>query len=138
MKRYVSSHYIFIDLTDDQDVISQDPLTRGSMFVPIVAGSDKTTVSVGTGSQEYHPVYASLGNITNTARRAHGNGVVPVAFLPIPKSESIYYLGPIAVTEGWTAFKRASASESGQNSRYFVANFTTVVLRWSSRHSSLI
>ena len=57
------------------------------MFVPIVAGSDKTMVSIGTGSQEYHPVYASLGNITNTARRAHGNGVVPVAFLPIPKSE---------------------------------------------------
>jgi Plavaka transposase len=59
---------------------------HGSMYVPIIAGSDKTTVSVGTGGQEYHPVYASLGNITNTARRGHGNGVVPVAFLPIPKS----------------------------------------------------
>jgi len=27
------------------------------MFVPVVAGSDKTTVSVATGHQEYHPVY---------------------------------------------------------------------------------
>jgi hypothetical protein len=57
------------------------------MFVPIIAGSDKTMVSVTTGSQEYHPVYASLSNITNTAQRAHGNGVVPVAFLPILKGE---------------------------------------------------
>lgn len=69
-----------------QDMISQDKSTHGSMFVPIIAGSDKTTVSIATGSQEYHPVYASLGNITNTAQRGHGNGVVPVAFLPIPKS----------------------------------------------------
>jgi hypothetical protein len=57
------------------------------MFVPIVAGSDKTTVSVGTGHQEYHLVYSSPGNLTGLARRAHGNGVLPVAFLPIPKSK---------------------------------------------------
>ena len=55
------------------------------MLVPVIAGSDKTTVSVATGHQEYHPVYVSLGNITNTARCGHGNGVVPIAFLPIPK-----------------------------------------------------
>jgi hypothetical protein len=60
------------------------------MFVPIVAGSDKTTVSVATGHQEYHPVYMSPGNLTNVARRAHGNAVLPVAFLPIPKSK--YYI----------------------------------------------
>ncbi|KAH8979524.1 hypothetical protein EDB86DRAFT_3067015 [Lactarius hatsudake] len=70
----------------EADMISQDKKTHGAMFVPIIAGSDKTTVSVATGHQEYHPVYASLGNITNTARRAHRNGVVPVAFLPIPKT----------------------------------------------------
>jgi hypothetical protein len=57
------------------------------MFVPVVAGSDKTTVSVATGHQEFHPVYMSPGNITNVARRAHGNSVLPIAFLPIPKSE---------------------------------------------------
>jgi hypothetical protein len=57
------------------------------MFVPIIAGSDKTTVSVATGHQEYHPVYVSVGNLSNTARRARGNGVLPVAFLPIPKGE---------------------------------------------------
>lgn len=58
------------------------------MFVPVVGGSDKTTVSVATGQQEYHPVYMSPGPITNIARRAHGSAVVPVAFLSIPKSNS--------------------------------------------------
>ena len=69
-----------------QDKIALDPSIHGSMFVPVVAGSDKTTVSVATGHQEYHPVYISPGIITNTARRGHRNGVLPVAFLPIPKS----------------------------------------------------
>lgn len=55
------------------------------MFVPVVSGLDKTTVSVQTGHQEYHPFYMSAGNISNAARRGHGSGVVPAAFLPIPK-----------------------------------------------------
>jgi hypothetical protein len=56
------------------------------MFVPVIAGSDKTTVSVATRHQEYHPVYMSPGNLTNIAWRAHGSALLPVAFLPIPKS----------------------------------------------------
>jgi hypothetical protein len=56
------------------------------MLVPVVSGSDKTMVSVAMGHQEYHPVYVSPGIITNTARRGHGNAVMLVAFLPIPKS----------------------------------------------------
>ena len=60
------------------------------MFVPVIAGSDKTTVSVATGHQEYHPVYASPGIISNTARRGHGNGVLPIAFLPIPKGRLLF------------------------------------------------
>jgi hypothetical protein len=59
------------------------------MLVPVIAGSDKTTVSVATGHQEYHPVYVSIGNLTNTARQVHGNGVLQVAFLPIPKGKSL-------------------------------------------------
>ena len=57
------------------------------MFVPIILGSDKTTVSVGTGNNEYWPVYLSIGNIHNTTRRAHRNGIVLLGFLPISKSE---------------------------------------------------
>ncbi|KAJ7093512.1 hypothetical protein C8R44DRAFT_989924 [Mycena epipterygia] len=68
------------------DILAEDPDNLGCTFVPVVAGSDKTTVSVATGHQEYHPVYASPGNLTNPARRAHGNGLLPVAFLAIPKT----------------------------------------------------
>jgi hypothetical protein len=73
-----------------QDTIAKDPHSHGAMLVPIVAGSNKTTVSVATGHQEYHPVYTSPGNLTNTACRGHGNSVLPVAFLPIPKSKLPY------------------------------------------------
>ncbi|KAK7030267.1 hypothetical protein VNI00_014284 [Paramarasmius palmivorus] len=72
---------------DQADHISDIPDTKGAMLVPIVLGSDKTTVSVATGHQEFHPCYISPGNLTNIARRAHGNGVMPFAFLPIPRSE---------------------------------------------------
>ncbi|KAF7328163.1 hypothetical protein MVEN_02573800 [Mycena venus] len=68
------------------DLIATNEDNHGCTFVPVVAGSDKTTVSVATGHQEYHPVYASPGILTGPARRAHGNGVLPVAFLAIPKT----------------------------------------------------
>ncbi|KAJ7162457.1 hypothetical protein C8R46DRAFT_1283402 [Mycena filopes] len=62
----------------------------GSMYTPLFFGSDKTTVSVATGDVEYHPAYISLGNLHNTMRRGHRNGVVPFAFLAIPKSDRKY------------------------------------------------
>ena len=64
----------------------QNPDTAGSMFVPVVMGSDKTTVSVATGHNEYWPLYASIGNVHNNIRRAHGNGLVLVGFLATPKT----------------------------------------------------
>ena len=54
------------------------------MLVSAVLGADKTTVSVATGNQEFHPLYMSLGNIHNEMRRAHRDSVVPLAFLAIP------------------------------------------------------
>ncbi|TFK32967.1 hypothetical protein BDQ12DRAFT_700969 [Crucibulum laeve] len=42
-----------------------DPTTHRAMFAPIVLGSDKMTVSVATGQNEYYPLYALLGNIQN-------------------------------------------------------------------------
>ncbi len=68
-----------------QEEISRDPATHGSMLMPIVLGADKTTVSVATGNQEYHPLYMSLGNLMNDMRRAHREAVIPIAFLAIPK-----------------------------------------------------
>lgn len=69
-----------------QDTIAEDPETHGSMFVPLILGSDKTTVSVGTGHNEYYPLYASIGNVHNHVRRALRNAVSVVGFLAIPKS----------------------------------------------------
>ena len=69
-----------------QDTIAKDPETHGSMFVPVILGSDKTTVSVATGHNEYWPLYLSIGNIHNNVRRAHRNGVVLLGFLAISKS----------------------------------------------------
>ncbi|KAG2335364.1 hypothetical protein BDR05DRAFT_954125, partial [Suillus weaverae] len=70
------------------DLIAQDPDTIGSMFVPIILGSDKTTVSVTTGHNQYWPVYMSIGNIRNNVRCAHRNGVVLLGFLAIPKADN--------------------------------------------------
>jgi hypothetical protein len=78
--------YICVFVIHDlQDSIAKDAATHGAMLVPGISGSDKCTSSNATGHQEYHPMYAGPGNITNAARRGHGNGILPVAFLPIPK-----------------------------------------------------
>jgi Plavaka transposase len=66
-------------------------MTRGSFFVPIILGSDKTTVSVATGNNEYYPLYLSIGNITNNTRRAHRNGVVVLAFLSVMKGKLLLF-----------------------------------------------
>ncbi|KAG1803414.1 uncharacterized protein BJ212DRAFT_1449906 [Suillus subaureus] len=50
---------------DQADEIAKDPSTLGSTFVPVILGSDKTTVSIGTGNNEYYLLYASIGNIHN-------------------------------------------------------------------------
>ncbi|KAG1906308.1 uncharacterized protein F5891DRAFT_1182556 [Suillus fuscotomentosus] len=73
---------------DQADEIAKDPSTLGSTFVPIILGSDKTTVSVGTGNNEYYPLYASIGNIRNNVRRAHRDGVAVIGFLAMATNVS--------------------------------------------------
>ncbi|KAI9431774.1 hypothetical protein H4582DRAFT_1821998 [Lactarius indigo] len=67
-------------------IYSGDPTMEGAMYCAVILGSDKTTVSVATGHVEYHPLYLSVGNLHNEARRGHRNGVIPIAFLAIPKA----------------------------------------------------
>ena len=57
------------------------------MLVPIIADSDKTTASARTGQVDYWPLYGSIGNIHNNIRHAHGNGLILIGFLAIPKSK---------------------------------------------------
>ncbi|KAG2121976.1 hypothetical protein DEU56DRAFT_873692 [Suillus clintonianus] len=68
------------------DIISEDPDMLGSTFVPVILGSDKTTVSVATGANDYYPLYVSIGNVHNNVRRAHRDAVAIVGFLAMPKT----------------------------------------------------
>jgi hypothetical protein len=69
-----------------QSMIAKDhSVAHGAMFVPVILGSDKTTVSVATGQNDYHPLYLSIGNIHNSLRRAHDSAITVVAFLAIPR-----------------------------------------------------
>lgn len=67
-------------------IYNNDASTEGCMYLSVIQGADKTTVSVATGHVEYHPLYLTIGNPHNTIRRAHRNAVVPIGFLAIPKS----------------------------------------------------
>ena len=64
-----------------------DPQTHGSALCTGIVGSDKTTVSVATGQNEYYPFYLLNGMIHNNVRQGHRNGVSLLAFLAIPHSE---------------------------------------------------
>ena len=75
-------------LPESEDIIAKDPETHGATFVPVILGSDKTTVSVATGHNEYYPLYGGIGNAQNAVRRAHRNMLAVIAFLAIPKSTS--------------------------------------------------
>ena len=73
-----------------QELISEDSETHGSTFVPVILGSDKTTVSVTTGKNEYYSLYMSIGNVHNNVRHAHRDALTVVRFLTMPKSEHLW------------------------------------------------
>ncbi|KAL6298134.1 hypothetical protein BKA93DRAFT_754399 [Sparassis latifolia] len=54
-------------MSGDWDLITQDPDTHSSTFVPIILSSDKTTVSVAMGQNEYYPLYMLIGNVHNNS-----------------------------------------------------------------------
>ncbi|KAF8806880.1 hypothetical protein BYT27DRAFT_7223998 [Phlegmacium glaucopus] len=71
---------------EQADILAADPETHGAMFAPIILGSDKTTVSVATGQNDYYPLYASLGNVQNHVRQAHRNALTVIGSLAMPKN----------------------------------------------------
>lgn len=73
-----------------QDILGRVADYRGAMFVPLIIGNDKTTVSVATGQNDFYPVYMSIGNVHNSVRRAHRNALIVIAFLAIPKSKNLF------------------------------------------------
>ncbi|OJA11452.1 hypothetical protein AZE42_12042 [Rhizopogon vesiculosus] len=81
-KDFMSGDWVW----EQADEISKDADAAGATFVPIILGSDKTTVSVGTGNNAYYPLYISIGNVRNNVRRAHRDAVAIVGFLAMPKT----------------------------------------------------
>ncbi|KAG1880232.1 hypothetical protein C8R48DRAFT_744596 [Suillus tomentosus] len=79
---------------DQADEISNDPDTVGATFVPVILGSDKTTVSVGTGNNEYYPLYLSIGNVRNNVRGAHRDAIAVIGFLAMPKTARVHAEDP--------------------------------------------
>ena len=76
-------------LTNAQNKLAEDPRAHGAMFMPIILGSDKTTVSIATGQNDYYPLYISVGNVHNNVRRAHNNSVMLLSFLSVPKGQDL-------------------------------------------------
>ncbi|KAF4570955.1 hypothetical protein EYR36_001776 [Pleurotus pulmonarius] len=74
--------------------IAEDKACDGAMLVPIVLGSDKTTVSVATGNNEFYPLYGGIGNVHNNVRRAHRDAISLIALLAIPKTSREYQNDP--------------------------------------------
>ena len=72
-------------------IINEDPTTAGATLVPIILGSDKTTVSVAMGQTDYYPLYLSIGNVRNTVHRGHRNAVALIGFLAMPKSKLYFF-----------------------------------------------
>ncbi|KAJ3980770.1 hypothetical protein F5890DRAFT_1418942 [Lentinula detonsa] len=87
---FMSGNYAWRHATQAYKESAHSESLKGTMLVPIILGADKTMVSVATGHVEYHPLYLSIGNVTNAARRAHKNAVIPVGFLAIPKADRKY------------------------------------------------
>ncbi|VDC07269.1 unnamed protein product [Peniophora sp. CBMAI 1063] len=92
MREYTSDHQIRYSNFNtgrwawrEATKIAADQATHGAMLVASILGADKTTVSVGTGDQEFHPLYASASCFHNDVRRGHSDVLAPIAFLAIPK-----------------------------------------------------
>ncbi|KAG9007393.1 hypothetical protein FRB90_009404 [Tulasnella sp. 427] len=62
----------------------------GSIIVPIILASDKTTLTSHTGGKNAHPLYLTLGNIRKDARAAiNQRAYMLLAYIPI--------LGPVKI-----------------------------------------
>ena len=65
----VSLFSITVNDSNGQDIIYHEHADNDSaMFVPIVLGSNKMTVSVATGQHDYYLLYVSISNLHNSAR----------------------------------------------------------------------
>jgi len=76
---------------------------HGSMFVLIILSSNKMTVLVTTGHNEYYLVYVSIDNVHNSMHQAHHNTVALVGFLAMLKSllSLVYFCHHSLIWNSW-------------------------------------
>ncbi|KAG1808945.1 uncharacterized protein BJ212DRAFT_1448903 [Suillus subaureus] len=87
--------FMSADWTWDQaDIITGDPETLGSTFMPIILSSDEMTVSVATRNNEYYLLYLSIGNVHNNVQHAHQDAVAIIGFLAMPETMKEYAEDP--------------------------------------------
>ncbi|KAG2339139.1 hypothetical protein BDR05DRAFT_977855 [Suillus weaverae] len=113
------------------DIIAKDPDTTGSTFVPVILGSNKTTVSVATGANNYYPLYVSIRNVRNNVRRAHRDAVAIIGFLAMPKTTKEHASCPKYRKYRWQLF-HSSISKILENLRPGMTK--PEVVRFGDRH----
>ena len=65
---------------------SQDRLPDGATIVGVIAASDKTHVTTGTGGLHILPLFLTISNIFSEVRqKATAHAWCCAAFIPIPK-----------------------------------------------------
>jgi len=104
------------------------------MFVPIILGSDKMTVSIATGQTDYYPLYLSIGNLHNNICQSHCSGVALIAFLTIAKSECFllcFYMYSL------TCLSSNNASESPRRSTAIVPTIANFATSYFTSHSCI-
>jgi hypothetical protein len=125
----------------EADCIASDPGTHGTMLVPLVLGSDKTTVSVATGQNEYYPLYLSIGNVRNNVRCAHRNAVVILGFLAIPKSKCLLngWSKCLLSLSQWTSdiLGTRNSVSSADNSSTHLSCVSSTASDWQCSHLKL-
>ena len=92
------------------------------MFIPVILGSDKMTVSVATGQNDFYPLYLSIGDIQNHIRCTHKNALVLIGFLPIPKGP--YHLSTCIPTPNLMSITGARKDTDTEEFRTFKRDLT--------------
>ncbi|KAF9220329.1 hypothetical protein BS17DRAFT_769406 [Gyrodon lividus] len=120
------------DVRQFQDFMSSDwAWDQVSTFVPIILGSNKTTVSVGTGSNEFYPLYLSIGNVWNNVRCTYQDVLVLIAFLARPKNYKEQAL-LTCIVQGWCPICQATQENWDANAQTHCREFQEYLFKENS------
>jgi hypothetical protein len=120
----------------EKNKISTDEKAHGAMVVPIVLSSDATVASNATGHTAFHPVYISVGNLHNHARRSYKRGVALLGYLPMPVGAMSHHLACSLTFSADIDPQGRRRSEKLLNSGSLKSDFSMSLLNVCCRRSS--